>query len=122
MYKQVFDPVENSLGLSTIFAILPLVVLFVLLGGLKVKAHWAGLAALATALVVAIAVYGMPAGQALDSGAEGAVFGLFPIMWIVFNALWIYSMTVETGRSEVIKRSLGSISTDARIQAVLIAF
>jgi len=122
MYKQVFDPVSNSLGLSTIFAVLPLVVLFVLLGGLKVKAHWAGLAALGTALVVAIAVYGMPTGQALDSGAEGATFGLFPIMWIVFNALWIYNMTVETGKFDVIRRSLGSISEDARIQAVLIAF
>jgi lactate permease len=122
MYKQVFDPVNSSLGLSTIFAVLPLVVLFVLLGGFKVKAHWAGLAALSTALVVGIAVYGMPAGQALDSGAEGAVFGLFPIMWIVFNALWIYNMTVETGRFDVIRRSLGSISEDARIQAVLIAF
>src|SRR6188472_2776961 len=112
MYKQVFDPVGSSLGLSTIFAVLPLVVLFVLLGGLKVKAHWAGLAALGTALVVAIAVYGMPTGQALDSGAEGATFGLFPIMWIVFNALWIYNMTVETGKFDVIRRSLGSISED----------
>src|SRR5204863_9052828 len=87
MYKQVFDPVSNSLGLTAIFAALPLVVLFVLLGGFKVKAHWAGLAALATALVVGIAVYGVPAGQAFDSGAEGATFGLFPMMWIVFNAL-----------------------------------
>jgi lactate permease len=122
MYKQVFDPVNSSLGLSTIFAVLPLVVLFVLLGGFKVKAHWAALAALATALVVGIAVYGMPAGQAFDSGAEGVTFGLFPIMWIVFNALWIYNMTVETGRFDVLRRSLGAISDDARIQAVLIAF
>ena len=122
MYKQVFDPVSNSLGLTAIFAALPLVVLFVLLGGFKVKAHWAGLAALATALVVGIAVYGVPAGQAFDSGAEGATFGLFPIMWIVFNALWIYNMTVETGRFDVIRRSMGAVSTDARIQAVLIAF
>jgi lactate permease len=122
MYKQVFDPVSNSLGLSAIFAFLPLAVLFVLLGGFKVKAHWAGLAALATALVVGIAVYGVPAGQAFDSGAEGTTFGLFPIMWIVFNALWIYNMTVETGRFDVIRRSMGAISTDARIQAVLIAF
>ena len=98
MYKQAFDPIGGSLGLSTLFAVLPLVVLFVLLGGFKVKAHWAALASLATALVVAIAVYGVPAPQAFDSGAEGAVFGLFPIMWIVFNALWIYNMTVETGR------------------------
>jgi lactate permease len=122
MYKQVFDPVSSSLGLSTIFAALPLVVLFVLLGGFKVKAHWAALASLGTALVVGIAVYGMPAGQAFDSGAEGATFGLFPIMWIVFNALWVYNMTVDTGHFDVIRRSLGAISDDARIQAVLIAF
>src|SRR3954452_19614084 len=122
MYKQVFDPVGDSLGLSAIFAVVPLVVLFVLLGGLKVKAHWAGLAALAAALIVAIAVYGMPVGQAVDSGAEGAAFGLFPIMWIVFNAIWIYNLTVETGRFDVMRRALGSVSTDARVQAVLIAF
>jgi lactate permease len=122
MYKQVFDPVSNSLGLSTIFAVLPLVMLFVLLGGFKVKAHWAGLAALGTALVVGIAVYGMPAGQAFDSAAEGAAFGLFPIMWIVFNAIWIYNLTVESGRFAVLRRSFGSISTDQRIQAIIIAF
>jgi lactate permease len=122
MYKQVFDPVSNSLGLSTIFAVLPLVALFVLLGGFKVKAHWAGLAALGTALVVGIAVYGMPAGQAFDSAAEGAAFGLFPIMWIVFNAIWIYNLTVESGRFAVLRRSFGSISTDQRIQAIIIAF
>src|SRR3954454_24594493 len=122
MYKQVFDPVDSSLGVTAIFAVAPLLVLFVLLGGFKVKAHWAALAALGTALVVGIAVYGMPAGQAFDSGAEGATFGLFPIMWIVFNALWIYNMTVETGRFDVLRRSMGAVSTDARIQAVLIAF
>src|SRR3954454_618478 len=122
MYKQVFDPVDSSLGVTAIFAVAPLLVLFVLLGGFKVKAHWAGLAALGTALVVAIAVYGMPAGQAFDSGAEGAAFGLFPIMWIVFNAIWIYNMTVETGRFDVMRRAMGSVSEDARVQAVLIAF
>src|SRR3954467_8676747 len=122
MYKQVFDPVDSSLGLTAIFAVAPLLVLFVLLGGFKVKAHWAGLAALGTALVVAIAVYGMPAGQAFDSGAEGAAFGLFPIMWIVFNAIWIYNLTVETGRFDVMRRAMGSVSEDARVQAVLIAF
>jgi lactate permease len=122
MYKQVFDPVGNSLGLSAIFAALPLVVLFVLLGGLKVKAQWAGLAALGTAVVVGIAVYGVPAGQAFDSAAEGAAFGLFPIMWIVINAIWIYNLTVESGRFAVLRRSFGSISTDQRIQAIIVAF
>ena len=80
MYQQVYDPVGDSLGLSSIFAVLPVVTLFVLLGGLKMKAHWAGLIALAVALIVAIAVYDMPVGQAFDSAAEGAAFGLWPIM------------------------------------------
>src|SRR5919198_1457535 len=122
MYKQVFDPVGSSLGLSAIFAALPLVVLFVLLGGLKVKAQWAGLAALGTAVVVGIGVYGVPAGQAFDSAAEGAAFGLFPIMWIVFNAIWIYNLTVESGRFAVLRRSFARVSDDQRIQAILIAF
>jgi lactate permease len=122
MYQQVYDPVSGSLGLSSIFAVLPLIVLFVLLGGFKMKAHWAGLAALAVALIVAIAVYDMPAGQAFDSAAEGAAFGLWPIMWIVVNALWIYTMTVKTGHFQVLRRAFALISDDQRIQAVIIAF
>jgi lactate permease len=122
MYQQVYDPVSNSLGVSSIFAALPLITLFVLLGGLKMKAHWAGLIALATALIVAIAVYSMPVGQAFDSASEGAAFGLFPIMWIVVNAVWIYTMTVKTGDFAVLRRSFASISSDQRIQAVIIAF
>jgi lactate permease len=122
MFKQVYDPVGGSLGLSSIFAVLPLVVLFVLLGGVRMKAHWAALISLAVALVVAIAVYSMPAGQAFDSAAEGAAFGLFPIMWIVVNAVWIYRMTERTGHFKVLQRSFGGISSDARVQAVIIAF
>src|SRR3954451_9980565 len=122
MYKQVYDPVSGALGLTSIFAVIPLVVLFVLLGGLKLKAHWAGLIALASALIVAIAVYDMPVGQALDSGAEGAAFGIWPIMWIVVNAVWIYTMTVKTGHFQVLRRAFARISDDQRIQAVIIAF
>jgi lactate permease len=122
MYQQVYDPVSNSLGASAIFAALPLITLFVLLGGLKMKAHWAGLISLAVSLVVAIAVYSMPAGQAFDSASEGAAFGLFPIMWIVVNAVWIYTMTVKTGDFAVLRRSFASISSDQRIQAVIVAF
>src|ERR687883_1879087 len=122
MYQQVYDPVSNSLGLSSIFAALPLITLFVLLGGLKMKAHWAGLIALATAILVALIVYSMPVGQAFDSAAEGAAFGLFPIMWIVVNAVWIYNMTRETGHFAVLRRSFGRVSDDQRVQAILIAF
>ncbi len=74
------------------------------------------------ALIVAIVVYSMPAGQALDAAVLGACFGLFPIMWIVWNAIWIYNMTDLTGHFAVLRRSFGSVSDDQRIQAVIIAF
>ena len=122
MYEQIFDPVGNSLGLSSIFAALPLLTIFVLLGALKMKAQWAGLISLAVALAVAILVYDMPTGQALSTAAEGASFGIFPIMWIVINAIWIYNMTVVTGHFDVLRRSFGTISDDQRIQAIIIAF
>ena len=77
---------------------------------------------LSVALLVAIVIYDMPVGQALDSGLEGAAFGLFPIMWIVINAIWIYNMTVESGHFNVLRRSFASVSDDQRIQAVIIAF
>src|SRR5436309_5561349 len=122
MYKQVYDPVSGSLGITTIFAVLPLVTLFVLLGGLRTKAQWAALAALAVSMLVALIVYSMPVGQALDAGVEGAAFGLFPIMWIVVNAIWIYNMTRESGHFAVLRRSFGRVSDDQRVQAILIAF
>src|SRR3954451_10204731 len=122
MFKQVYDPVSGSLGLTTIFAVLPLVTLFVLLGGLRLKAQWAALAALGVSMLVALIVYSMPVGQVLDSGVEGAAFGLFPIMWIVVNAIWIYNMTRSSGHFAVLRRSFGTVSDDQRIQAILIAF
>jgi lactate permease len=122
MYKQVIDPVSGSLFASTLFAALPILVLFVLLGGLKLKAHIASLIALAIAILVAVIVYSMPVGQALDSALEGAAYGLFPIMWIVWNAIWIYNTTEATGHFAVLRRSFASISDDQRIQAVIIAF
>jgi lactate permease len=122
MYKQVLDPVGDSLFASALVAAIPIVVLFVLLGGVKMKAHWASLIALLAALLVAIIAYSMPVGQALDSGLEGAAFGLFPIMYIVFVALWIYNMTVETGHFAVLRRAFNRVSDDQRVQAVIIAF
>jgi lactate permease len=122
MYQQVFDPVGDSLGLSSIFAALPLITLFVLLGGFRITAWISGLVALAVALVVALLVYDVPVGQSLDMGLEGAAFGLFPIMWIVVNAVWIYNMTERTGHFAVLRRSFARISDDQRIQAVIVAF
>ncbi|MET8536627.1 L-lactate permease [Streptomyces sp. NPDC005065] len=122
MFQPVLDPLANSLAWSSLVAALPLIVFFVLLGVVRLKAHWSGLAALGTAVVVAITAYDMPTGQAFDSAAEGAVFGLFPIMWIVVNALWIYQMTVDTGHFEVLRRSFSRLSDDRRLQAVIVAF
>src|SRR3954451_6835880 len=122
MYKQVLDPVGDSLGLSSIFAAIPILVLFVLLGGVKMKAHWASLIALVAAIIVALAVYSMPVDQALLSASEGAAFGIFPIMFIVFMALWIYNMTVATGHFAVLRRAFNRVSDDQRVQAVIIAF
>src|SRR4051794_9636412 len=121
-YTQHFDPVGDSLFASAIFAALPLIALFVTLGGLRWKAHWAALTALVVAILVAVIVYSMPFGQAVDAGIEGAAFGLFPIMWIVFNAIWIYNMTDRTGYFAVLRRSFERISDDERIQAIIIAF
>ena len=114
MYKQVLDPVGDSLLASALVAAIPIVVLFVLLGGVKMKAHWASLIALLAALLVAILFYSMPVGQALDAGLEGAAFGFFPIMYIVFVALWIYNMTVETGHFAVLRRAFNRVSDDQR--------
>ncbi len=122
MFEQNFDPVNGSLALSSIFAALPLLTVFVLLGVLKFKAQWASLIALAVAIGVAVLVYSMPVGMALAAAAEGAVFGLFPIMWIVVNAIWVYNMTVTTGHFDVLRRSFGKVSDDQRIQAIIIAF
>ena len=122
MYTQDFDPVSNALGLSSIFAVLPVLTLFVLLGGLRMAAQWAALIALGVSMLVAMIVYGMPVDQTALSASEGAAFGLFPIMWIVVAAIWIYNMTVETGHFAVLRRSFGAISNDQRVQAVIIAF
>ncbi|SCF05824.1 lactate permease [Micromonospora coriariae] len=121
-FTVVTDPVSDSVALSAIFAVLPLLTLFVLLGVLKVKAWLAGLISLAVALVVAVAVYAMPVGQAVLSATEGAAFGFFPILWIVLNAIWVYNLTVESGHFDVLRRSFERVSPDMRIQAIIIAF
>src|SRR4029078_4435589 len=122
MFTQQLAPVAGSLTASALIALLPLITIFILLGGLRIKAHWAGLASLAVAVIVAIAAFKMPVNLALLSATEGAVFGLFPIMWIVFNALWVYQLTVVSGRFADLRESFNLISADPRIMAVLIAF
>ncbi len=112
----------GSLALSALVACLPLLTIFITLGVLRWKAHIAGLTALAVSLLVAVLVYKMPALLALNSAVEGGVFGLFPIMWIVFNAIVLYEVTVVSGRFEDLRRVFDLISDDPRVQAIVIAF
>src|SRR4051794_33945459 len=86
------------------------------------RAWMASVIALAVALLIAIWAYSMPVGQAFLAGSEGAVFGFFPILWIVINAIWIYTMTVKTGHFDVLRRTFAQVSDDQRIQAIIIAF
>jgi len=122
VYRQILDPIGGSLGLSALVALLPLATIFVMLAVLRVKAHWAALAGLAAALLVAVFGYGMPAKLAALSASQGAAFGLFPIMWIVIAAIWVYQLTVASGRFEDLRRAFGLISDDHRIQVLVIAF
>ena len=122
MYQQILDPLFGSLGWSALAASLPLIVLFALLGIVRMTAWKASLIALAVSLIIAVAIYPMPIDQALLSATLGAAFGFFPILWIVINAIWIYNMTVTTGHFDVLQRSFSRVSEDTRIQAVIIAF
>jgi len=122
MFEQVYQPVGGSLWLSTFVALIPIVLLFVLLAVLRVAAQWAALAALAISLVISVLVWKLPIGLALDSALLGACFGLFPIVWIVINAIFIYNVVVDTGHFDTIRDSLAGLSNDRRIQVVLIAF
>jgi lactate permease len=122
MFQQDLDPVGGSLALSALCAAVPLLTLFVLLGGLRLKAWLAGLISLVVALAVAVVLFSMPLGQALLAGTEGAAFGFFPILWIVINAIWVYNLTVASGHFDVLRRSFEKVSPDQRIQAIIIAF
>ena len=122
MYRQVIDPVGGSLGWSALFAMLPIATLFVLLGVVRAKAWIAAWSGLAMALLVAVVAYDMPVGQALLTATEGGSFGLFPLAWTFTTAIWIYTMTVESGHFDVLRRSFVRVSDDRRIQAIVIAF
>ena len=120
-FTQNYTPLGNEY-VSAIFAAIPVLVLLLMLGVFRTAAHWAALGGLVSAFLVALLFYGMPAGLALSAGAHGAVFGLWPITWIVINALFLHNLTVETGRFDIVRESLASLTTDRRIQAIIIAF
>ncbi|WP_433123108.1 L-lactate permease [Arthrobacter koreensis] len=117
------DPVFGSVAASAIVALIPLLTFFVLLAFVKVKAHVAGGLSLLVAIAVAIWAFKMPAGLALLSASQGAVFGAFPVVWIVIMAIWLYQVTVVSGRFEDLRRVFDVIGGgDVRIQAILVAF
>jgi L-lactate transport len=122
MWPQTYAPVAGSLGLSTLAAAAPIAVLLLLLAVARRPAWLASLLGLATAALVAAAVYGMPLGRLFASIAYGAAFGLFPIGWVVFTAILLYHVTVESGKFEILKNSIANLTTDRRLQALLIAF
>lgn len=117
------DAVADSLTLSALLALVPLLVFFLLLALAKTKAYVAGAWALLSALVIAVLGFGMPAGLALLSATQGAAFGLFPVVWIIVMAVWLYQVTVISGRSEDLRRVFNAVGGgDVRVQAVLVAF
>jgi lactate permease len=122
MFQQDPDPIAASLLISALVAAIPIVLLFVLLGVLKVKAPFAALAALAVAIVLAIVGWRMPVVQTLSAAGAGIFYGVFPILWILVNALWIYKLTVATPWSEAFGRTIRSVSNDLRILSILVAF
>jgi len=122
MWQHNYEPLSGSLGLSAIVAAVPVFVLFLMLGVLRRPAWMSALTALVSAFVVALGVYGMPVKLALISTVYGAAFGIFPIAWIVFAAIMLYRLAVDTGKFEIIKDSVGGLSRDRRLQAMFIAF
>jgi lactate permease len=112
----------GNLALSAFMAAIPMIIIFYLLAIRRTPGQIAGAAAVISAVLVAILVYKMPVATALTATGMGALYGIFPIFWIVITAIFIYNMTVETGQFEIIKNSIASITDDRRLQALLIAF
>ena len=118
---QNYNPLGN-LGISALVAAIPLFILLYMLGIRRSKGHHAAFFGTLAAILLAILVWGMPVQHAAMATLNGMLFGLFPIVWIVITAIWVYNMTVESGEFEIIKNSLACITDDRRLQALLIAF
>ena len=122
VWTQIYSPVGNNLFVSALVAAIPIILLLGALAFFHVKAHWAAVLGLASAWAVAVFVYGMPAKMATMSAVNGALFGLLPIGWIILNAIFVYDITVKTGKFEVVKDTIAGIAADRRIQVLLIGF
>jgi len=122
MWQHNYEPIAGSLGASTLVAAIPIVVLFVMLGVLRKPAWLSAATALGSAFLVSALAYGMPVKLALLSTVYGAAYGLFPIAWIVFASIMLYRLAVDTGKFEILKDSVGTLTDDRRLQAMFIAF
>jgi lactate permease len=122
MWQHNYTPLNGSLFLSAAVAALPILTLLLMLGVLRKPAWISALSGLATTILVSLFLYGMPVQHVVSATLFGAAFGLFPIGWIVIGAVFLYRITVETKNFEIIKYSLGTVTQDRRLQALLIAF
>lgn len=122
MWQQIYTPVAASLGLSALAAALPIATLVYTLGVRRMPSWKASLIGLAAAELIALFIYRMPVLMSLGAITYGAAFGFFPIGWIVYWAIVLYRITLETGQFEIVKNSIGNLTPDRRLQALLIAF
>ena len=120
-WQQVIDPF-NNIVLSALLAVVPILFIFWALIIWKMKGYKASLIATGLAILIAILAYGMPVQLAVLSTVNGALYGLFPICWIIITAVFLFNITVRSGQFEVIKHYMASITSDRRLQALLIAF
>ena len=121
MWSQIYDPF-NNVWLSTFAAAIPVVVMLAALAFFHIKAHIAALMGLIAALVVAIWGFTMPANAAVAAALYGAAYGLFPIGWIILNVIFLYQLTERKGQFTILRESIAAISSDRRLQLLLIAF
>ena len=121
IWQQTYNPL-GSTALSTIAAAIPVVALLLMIASGKVKAHIAAIIALILANIITIFIFTMPAGMSIRASLLGVVSGFFPIGWIVLNVIFLYRITVETGRFELLQRAIGGVTEDRRLQLLLIAF
>ncbi|WP_374718089.1 L-lactate permease, partial [Neobacillus sp.] len=121
-FIQNFTPVGGNLWVSAAVALIPILYFFWALAIKKMKGHIAGITTLALAILLAIVAFKVPAGMALMSASQGAVYGILPIGWIIVASVFLYKLTVKSGQFDIIRHSVLSITEDRRLQALLVAF
>src|SRR5881409_2932669 len=121
-FHQVYDPVGGNIALSAVIAGVPLYILFIMLAVLRLPAWISALTEMLSAAVLAALVWGMPVGLDVSATTEGMANGLWPISWIVLNAVFFHNLTIASGDFDVIKRSLTRLTSDSRLQTLLVAF